>query len=153
MKSATLEKINSVKSGEIREKSAASAREFSDQLNKLAVLVVQDADKIIRAALLNLFRAIVYASPVDTGQYQANQCIAAESDVMESPKIGVTDINEVLNQISNFNWHLGDGDVWIYNNLPYAEILETGWSQQAPSGVYTVKLNEFTRMLSEEFKK
>jgi len=34
------------------------------------------------------------------------------------------------------------GTIWIFNNVPYAQRLETGWSSQAPSGVVAVTLAE-----------
>jgi hypothetical protein len=152
MKNATLRKLALVKTGKIQERTVFSAEEFSKQLNNLGILMISDADNVIRSAVFELFKAIVFRSPVDTGQYRANHCIAKEGETTETPKIGVTDINEALNQLLNFNWHLGDGDIWIYNNLPYAEILETGWSQQAPNGVYIPTLNEFSRMIKRELK-
>lgn len=36
------------------------------------------------------------------------------------------------------------GTVWVFNNVPYAQRIEQGWSGQAPSGVVGVTLLEIT---------
>ncbi len=39
---------------------------------------------------------------------------------------------------------------WYVNNLPYAEPLENGWSTQAPTGMVSVTLAEFSSIITEQ---
>ena len=42
---------------------------------------------------------------------------------------------------------------WLSNNLPYAERLEFGWSDQAPEGMVRTNVARFQRILEEEANK
>lgn len=44
--------------------------------------------------------------------------------------------------------HNGD-EVIIYNNLPYAERVENGWSKQAPAGMMKISLLEWNTLLEK----
>jgi hypothetical protein len=61
--------------------------------------------KLVRLAILDADRRLKLASPVDTGRFRSNWQITQQ---------------EFSGSVSN--------------NLPYAERLANGWSQQAPAG-------------------
>jgi hypothetical protein len=76
---------------------------------------------VFRALVLDIFRNIQIRTPVDTGRARGNWQV-------------------------EFN---GTQEATIYNNLPYIERLENGWSQQAPAGFVRVTLSEFERKLNQ----
>ncbi len=50
-----------------------------------------------------------------------------------------------LTRIREWTWSLESGDIWLFNNLPYADVLDCGHSKQAPNGVYLQALPEIER--------
>lgn len=93
------------------------------------------AEKEIKELTGDIFRAAVKLSPRYTGSFSASWRVSfnvARTDVT----IRDTPLNPIRG--ASFRWpkgfKLGD-TVIISNNLPYAERLENGWSNQAPLGV------------------
>lgn len=96
------------------------------------------AEAEIREMMGRIFRAAVRLSPVYTGAYRASWRISynvARTDVTagKTPEFPIRG--------AAFRWppgfKLGD-TVIISNNQPYAELIEYGWSKQAPYGVLRV---------------
>lgn len=85
-------------------------------------------------AMLN---EIVLRSPVDTGRFRGNNIVSIGSPVYtntaEVDPTGGETINRGLSVTSGLEPFTV---VYIQNNLPYAERLENGWSDQAPGGIY-----------------
>lgn len=93
------------------------------------------AESEIKSMAGDIFRTAVKLSPVYSGAYRASWRVSfneARSDVTagrgpENPIRG-----------ASFRWPKGfvlGYDVIISNNQPYAELIELGWSNQAPFGV------------------
>jgi len=87
-----------------------------------------------------LFRACVKLSPVLTGEYSASWRVSfneARTDITT----GGTAASPIRG--ASFRWpsgfQLGD-EIVVSNNVPYAELIEYGWSNQAPFGVLNVAL-------------
>jgi len=144
---------SSVLEGQLSE----SAAEFSKALVKLGMLVDADMSQAIRKGVLDVFGNIIRRSPVVTGAYRASHGIANgdpgdEAGIVVGKK-GKTIGEEVaLSKAQAWMWKVGDGDIFIYNNVPYAERIENGWSTtKAPAGVYRVALAEVTQFLSKSF--
>ena len=104
--------------------------------------VEEDVGKRLRFISLQLLNEIVQRSPVDTGRFRANNQVS-----IGSPEYSVTDATDksggaTLQQGSAV---IAQGKpfsvIYIQNNLPYAEALEDGHSQQAPSGIYAVSFH------------
>lgn len=138
---------------------ANTAEEFSQQLRKLAVVIDTELSQAIRKGVLDVFKAIVKRSPVDTGAYRASHGIAnmepaGDEDIVKGKKGEKISASVALSRGSKWTWKVGDGNIFLFNNLPYAERLENGWSQkQAPNGVYRVALVEVTYFLNKELAK
>ena len=76
-----------------------------------AGMIEEDVGLKIRYIAIQILTAIDIAAPVDTGRFRNNNLVS-------------------LQHPANY------GVIYIQNNLPYAEALENGHSQQAPTGVY-----------------
>lgn len=87
-----------------------------------------------------LFRACVKLSPVNTGEYSASWRVAFNEARLDTTA-GGTSQSPVRG--ASFRWpagyRLGD-EIVVSNNVPYAELIEYGWSNQAPFGVLSVAL-------------
>jgi hypothetical protein len=143
------------------ERLAKSADEFNLQLEALVVAVHGDLGQIVRATVLKLFRKIVFNSPVDTGTYRASHGIrngdpgddkAANVEYPAGTKNGSS--APATSRARSWFWEPGMGPIYIFNNLPYAERIELGWSsQKAPDGVYAKSMSEFDSIWNEELAK
>lgn len=151
---------------EVMDKTAKDADEFNALLHELAVGINADLSQVVRSTVLRLFAKIIQRSPVDTGAYRGSHQIAnhdpgPDEGVIKSPYKAGTDkagakkwADDVAKSGAKaWTWQPGWGSIWIFNNVPYAERLENGWSQQAAAGVYNVALAEMTAVLDEEIKK
>jgi len=137
-----------------------SGKEFSAQLQKLADYAEWEIETVIRRGVLGLFGNIIKRSPVDTGAYRASHGITngaeptESQDAVKAKKGERIPSSEVEAKGRSWTWKMGNGDVWLYNNVPYAERIENGWSGKnpggrsvikAPNGVYRVAVAEATQ--------
>ncbi|HGY6711496.1 TPA: HK97 gp10 family phage protein [Escherichia coli] len=102
-----------------------------------AGMIEEDVGLKIRYIAMQILTAIDIATPVDTGRFRNNNLVS-----LQHPDFGISDNVDpngtiavqrgigVISKAANY------GVIYIQNNLPYAEILESGHSQQAPTGVY-----------------
>jgi len=133
------------------DKIAPNMKIFSNQLVQLGVLIDADTTKVIRLMILKLFRNIILRSPVDTGAYRASHGIVCGR--MPANKEGLKEGKGFVGiKGTDFDFDLDDKFVVIFNNQPYAERLEEGYSKQAPSGIYSMALAESNKLFAEVLK-
>lgn len=145
-----------------------NADTFARTLNQMALAIDGDISAVVRNSILRVFGSIIKRSPVDTGAYRASHGIANleptdEEGIVRGGKSNHINVNGKRVKVSNnviapptsgWTWKVGDGDIWLYNNVPYAERIEDGWSQgQAPAGVYRLALVELTAFMQAEIVK
>lgn len=105
------------------------------------------AEEGVKEIAGSIFRAAVRLSPVYTGAFRASWRVSfnfAREDVTE----GRSPQNPIRG--AAFRWPSGFklGDTVIISNAqPYAEMLEYGWSDQAPYGVLRVAVAQATLRL------
>lgn len=114
----------------------------------------KNPETVARAVSFKLFSAVIKASPVDTGRFRMNW--QAAGAVTPSGVIDGTDKsgNKAVAMASDFvlkatEWN----EFTLTNNLPYAERIEYGWSNQAPQGVVRINVARFNTLLEEEAAK
>jgi len=130
---------------------------FARTLEEFSDVIDAEYSKVVRLTVLKIYKNIVMRSPVDTGAYRASHGIATGEEPGETENIKGEQTDAELEMLErefpDLNWKVGDGTIWIYNNQPYAGVLETGHSKQAPHGVYSVALAEFQTALENEIRK
>lgn len=94
--------------------------------------VEDDVDAYQRQKALEILRALTVQSPVDTGRFKGNWrvglSVKREGEVSYKDKGGAATLQRGFQVIERQK----DGqDIWISNNLPYAERLNEGWSDFA----------------------
>jgi hypothetical protein len=126
----------------------ATAREFDIELQNFADNVLPDkVGKLHRAVTLDVLRGVIFRSPVDTGRFRSNWQVSRNAPIVasiEPQQLGskgdqganaepASQVfqreNENVARIEPFTRS------FVQNNLPYAERLEAGHSQQAPNGI------------------
>lgn len=101
------------------------------------------AEQQIKTLVGDAFRYAVKISPVYSGAYRASWRVS-----FNTARLDVTAGRSPINPIRGaaFRWptgfKLGD-EVIISNNQPYAELIEFGWSGQAPYGVINLVALKF----------
>lgn len=112
-------------------------------------VVEEDLAKKRTHIAVDALQAVISGSPVDDGTYRMNHRVTVDSEDhgfdpqagrgkdVEPPKgsLNVSSYDAGLKIIAE-GADEAYATVTIQNNLPYAEVLENGHSQQAPQGVY-----------------
>ncbi|HBC7767077.1 TPA: HK97 gp10 family phage protein [Escherichia coli] len=127
---------------------------FALDVSKFVEKAKKNPEKVMRQVSIKLFSAIIKASPVDTGRFRMNWMASGSA-----PSSGTTDATDKSGNIAIGNatsFVLKDTD-WreftLTNNLPYAQRLEYGWSQQAPAGMVRTNVSRFQQLINEEANK
>lgn len=89
----------------------------------------------------DMLQGVIMQSPVDTGAFRANHRVSIDVDDLEYDSAsldpsGNKTLREGMTVIASNDKPYSE--VVIQNNLPYAEKLENGHSDQAAQGVYGV---------------
>lgn len=113
-----------------------NAGSFAAGLGKFLQGVDKTAHKRVRKIAFAAWGGILAASPFDTGTFRANWMVAVNTidmTVVEYPD-ATKKHPAPKRPYPDPNFQLGDS-IYISNALPYANSLESGWSDQAPQGV------------------
>lgn len=114
----------------------------------------KNPETVARAVSFKLFSSVIKASPVDTGRFRMNW--QAAGAVTPSGVIDGVDMSgdKAIGKAAGYVFNAQDwGEFTLTNNLPYAERLEYGWSNQAPQGFVRVNVARFNTLLEEEAAK
>ncbi len=110
-------------------------------------------EKIVRGTLLGLTSRIIKRSPVDTGRFRNNWNASINSMNQTTTETvdrsGASAINKARATINTLEM---GSTFYLSNNLPYAQRLEYGWSDQAPSGMLRISVAELQARMNEANK-
>lgn len=124
--------------------------DFERSIENFIKKAKKNPELVVRQVTIKLYSAIIMASPVDTGRFRMNW-----QATVDNPATGVLigddpSGSRAIGRISQFVASSAKWDEFrLTNNLPYAERLEFGWSQQAPSGMVRVTVSRFQRLIDE----
>lgn len=123
---------------------------FALDVSKFVEKAKKNPEKVMRQVSIKLFSAIIKASPVDTGRFRMNWMASGGT-----PAAGTTDATDKSGSTATGNatsfvlkatdWR----EFTLTNNLPYAQRLEYGWSQQAPQGMVRTNISRFQQLINE----
>ena len=111
---------------------------FKDQLKRATGNIRKESDKRVRRIALAAFERINTQSPVDEGTFRANWHASFDTlDRGYDLNLNATDVqSSVTSATMKISTQAFAGMVlFICNSVPYAVVLEGGYSKQAPSGV------------------
>lgn len=127
---------------------------FSSDLNRIIKKTNGKFDRLFRYVTIEALSSVVRLSPVDTGRFRGNWQVSANQ-----PKSGVKDSSDRSGAItiglgsSAANKLQAGQTSYVVNNLPYANRLENGWSQQAPQGMVKRTAKRLKRNIQNEAKR
>lgn len=122
-----------------------NAKAFGADLEKFAATIGVSVELVVKRTVFQLHRRITELTPVRTGRARASWGISYGSvpnDPGEPPSIGKVPISKQRSRVNPGDFAGAYGVWWIYNNLPYIQRLEEGYSRQAPAGMVAVALAE-----------
>ena len=129
-------------------------RGFTLDIKSFVEKAKRNPETVARQVSFKLFSAVIKASPVDTGRFRMNWQTAGA--VTPSGVIDAVDQsgNKAVAMAADYVLKNSDwNEFTLTNNLPYAERLEYGWSNQAPQGMVRVNVARFNTLLEEEAAK
>ena len=127
---------------------ANNAAQFAIELDKeLDDLLDEEVGLIKQKVAMTALQKVVLRSPVDTGRFRGNWNVAIEqADLSISDDVDRSG-GDTINAGSAVIMGSQPFDViFISNNLPYAGVLEGGWSLQAPGGMVAITVAEIETM-------
>lgn len=117
---------------------------FADDLRRFERKTEDKMTRAARKITLDAFSGVIMMSPVDTGRFRGNWQTAIgdipDGTVEAVDPSGTT----VIAKVAGVTGRMDPGDViYMANNLPYAQRLEDGHSQQAPAGMVKLTVQRF----------
>lgn len=121
---------------------------FAADLRKFAERTKRSLDDTCRGVAIKWFSSTVLSTPVDTGRLRGNWLVSQGSpinaELARLDKTGSAVQGEIVQAVG------GMGTVnYLVNNLPYAERIEYGWSDQAPSGMVRINFARIKSIISD----
>lgn len=135
----------------------AADKNFSSALNQFFRKVAEEKRvEVVKDVALEFYTRLTENSPVASGCYRANWGVAIDRPYTDADKSLTKDDwqtreGEALDTIDTFSEK--NQSVNISNNLPYANRIEYGWSDQAPHGVARVSRAEVLAYVKEKYGK
>ena len=124
---------------------------FTVDLSRLVAKSKGNIDRAIHKVALDVFQGVVKKSPVDTGRFRGNWTVSIGSysaqalDRTDKRRLGSLPGHEsALRADAALTAFKAGAPIYITNSLPYADRLENGWSQQAPTGMVRLTLMEIS---------
>lgn len=110
----------------------------------------KNPELVVRQVTIKLYSQIIMASPVDTGRFRMNWQV---SNKTPATGILIADDPSGRRATGRMTAYVTTSPEWedfcFTNNLPYADRLEFGYSQQAPQGMVRVTVTRFQRLIDE----
>lgn len=124
-----------------------SNADFKANFAKLLAAAGDKANLVVRKTALELQSMMIEESPVLSGRFKSNWNAAtgaANTDTSAAPGSDALGRSDTVLQ----GWKPGQ-TIFLTNAMPYAQRLETGWSQQAPTGMVRLALQNYTTALAK----
>lgn len=127
---------------------------FSVDMKSFSNITKKRLNTVVRMSAFDLFSAVVYSTPVDTGQLRNNWFASigapsAEQTTEVSPdgSVPVARIKAVLTGKDVV------GDIWLANNSAYAHRIEyDNWSAKAPAGMVRINVIRWAQIVEANAK-
>lgn len=124
---------------------------FSSDLRRIAKKTNRKLDDMVRFVAVESLDSVVRLSPVDTGRFRGNWQLTKNFPASGTLDVTDTSGRATVNKGKAVASSVDAGDsAYIVNNLPYAQRLENGWSQQAPQGMVKRTVRRLGRNIRKE---
>lgn len=107
---------------------------FARQLKSATATIERNMNRTWKRSVVQAFSQTVLKTPVDTGAARNSWLLGSQNN----GDIGSSRLTINSQKIPDIG-----GQVLLYSNLPYIEVLEDGSSQQAPQGMVKVTVSQW----------
>ena len=116
---------------------------FKLDLKKFNKKTTRITEEVFKGTVIGLFNKVVSRTPVKTGRLRKSW-----QPTINSPSVSLKKANgdAIITKVSQAK--LGDS-IFLVNNLPYAQKIEAGSSNQAPAGMVRVTVAEYQKIINE----
>lgn len=146
---------------QLDKKTCRTTDEFNKTLTQIVRLKTEEqALLIVKKCVVDALSAFIQRTPVDTGRARAGWMFsdsrvpteAPDKDMFQKTGTGqsanTSAINKALSDALQGVSNASLDAVWhIVNNVEYIQMLEAGWSRQAPQGFVAITLHEMNKQL------
>jgi hypothetical protein len=134
---------------------------FEDQMRRIEINTVRRLDLFGRNIALELFRRVIYKTPVDDGPARANWQVSIGAAATGTVELSDKDGSATMARATAASRGFRAGDIiYLTNNLPYIMKLEEGgypdgpktvggFSRQAPAGMVALTVQEFAIVVNQ----
>jgi hypothetical protein len=134
---------------------------FEDQLRAFQVKTERKMTQVGRKVALELFRRVIYKTPVDKGPARASWQVTIGTPATGTVKLSDKDGNATMSRAVAASAGFKAGDtIYLTSNLPYIMKLEEGgypdgpktvggFSRQAPAGMVGLTVQEFAQVVNQ----
>ena len=120
---------------------------FSSDIKKATEKYKKGYNEVVDVSLFKLSRSVVFMTPVDEGRAQGNWFASVNG--FDGTKV-TNKTGPDMSQIDSITDGVAGNTFYLINNLPYIGKLEfDGHSDQAPSGMVRVSLENFHLILAD----
>jgi len=128
--------------------------QFALDLARFAEKAGDSADQLVREVIIDVFDKVKGKSPVDTGRFKNNWNLSVgKIDYSTTEEVDPSGREAQARAEAIIASFKVGPTVFITNNLPYANRLEDGYSQQAPVGMVKITVVEFKTIVKEKLAK
>lgn len=125
-----------------------SAAAFMIEIDAEFKLAEDELQVAVAKVATDALSRVVFKTPVDTGRARGNWFVEFGGSGVETTEAvdagGGSTIARGAAKIDTYQNVEGWPIISLYNNLPYAERLENGYSSQAPAGMVAVTVAELS---------
>ena len=134
---------------------------FEDDLRKFEAKTNRKLTQLGRKVALELFKRVIYKTPVDRGRARANWQVTIGAQASGTIAIDDTNGGATMSKATAASAGFRAGDtIYLTNNLPYIRKLEEGgypdgpktvggFSRQAPAGMVALTVQEFAQVVNQ----
>ena len=123
-------------------------------LQRIAQRNKQKAVKVMQNSLMRIGGKIVVMSPVRDGIFKGSWMSAyGAPEASPDNNIDPTGASAIGRLKAKLDVLKGGTVFYFTSNLPYAERLEYGWSEQAPAGMVRVSVASWQSIVEDEIRK
>lgn len=119
-----------------------SARQFDLELKAEWRQIEDDIGEAIVMIATDALAGVVEKSPVDEGTFQNNWLVSVATEDQRTIALPGTFASENAGALAAYAAAEGFPIIFLQNNLPYANRLENGYSNQAPNGMVALTVAE-----------
>jgi hypothetical protein len=134
---------------------------FEDDLRKFERKTTRKLTQVGRKVALELFKRVIYKTPVDSGRARANWQVTIGAQASGTVEIDDKSGGATMSKATAASAGFKAGDtIYLTNNLPYIRKLEEGgypdgpktvggFSRQAPAGMVALTVQEFAQVVNQ----